>query len=148
MDQRRFLNGPAARDNAFPAVFTIEAAFLFPFILLLFVSLIRLSFYLYDRCSYEQDAYRYCFRESIEREGGKTAASEAAYRELTTGYLVSGISSLSRSESGRWIVLEGKANAADWPAVFSRKSEKYDPPAGIRTYRRLKYVAEQLFPDK
>ncbi len=47
---------------------TVEAAFLITWTIFLFVLLIYLSFYSYDKCVLFQDAYTVCFRGSIQKE--------------------------------------------------------------------------------
>ena len=47
---------------------TLEASFLITWTLFLFVLLIYLSFYSYDKCVLFQDAYSVCFRGSIQKD--------------------------------------------------------------------------------
>ena len=47
---------------------TVEAVFLITWTVFLFVLLIYLSFYSYDKCVLFQDAYTVCFRGSIQKE--------------------------------------------------------------------------------
>lgn len=47
---------------------TLEASFLVTWTLFLFVLLIYLSFYSYDKCILFQDAYTICFRGSIQKD--------------------------------------------------------------------------------
>lgn len=47
---------------------TVEAAFLITWTVFLFVFLIYLSFYSYDKCILFQDAYAVCFRGSIRKQ--------------------------------------------------------------------------------
>lgn len=47
---------------------TLEASFLITWTLFLFVLLIYLSFYSYDKCVLFQDAYTVCFRGSIQKD--------------------------------------------------------------------------------
>lgn len=46
---------------------TVEAAFLITWTIFVFVLLIYLSFYSYDKCVLFQDAYTVCFRGSIQK---------------------------------------------------------------------------------
>lgn len=50
---------------------TLEAGFIITWTLFLFVLLIYLSFYSYDKCVLFQDAYAVCFRGSIQKEEGQ-----------------------------------------------------------------------------
>lgn len=47
---------------------TLEASFLITWTLFLFVLLIYLSFYSYDKCVLFQDAYSVCFRGGIQKD--------------------------------------------------------------------------------
>lgn len=47
---------------------TVEAGFIMPWVIFLFVFLIYGSFYLYDKCVLFQDAYTVCFRGSIQKD--------------------------------------------------------------------------------
>lgn len=47
---------------------TVEASFIITWTVFLFVFLIYLSFYSYDKCVLFQDAYAVCFRGSIQKE--------------------------------------------------------------------------------
>ncbi len=47
---------------------TLEASFIITWTVFLFVLLIYLSFYSYDKCVLFQDAYTVCFRGSIQKE--------------------------------------------------------------------------------
>ena len=47
---------------------TVEAAFVITWTVFLFVLLIYLSFYSYDKCVLFQDAYTVCFKGSIQKE--------------------------------------------------------------------------------
>lgn len=47
---------------------TVEAGFVMPWVIFLFVFLIYAAFYLYDKCVLFQDAYTVCFRGSIQKE--------------------------------------------------------------------------------
>lgn len=47
---------------------TLEASFIMPWVIFIFVFLIYVSFYLYDKCVLFQDAYTLCMRGSIQKE--------------------------------------------------------------------------------
>lgn len=52
---------------------TPEAGFIITWTVFLFVLIIYLSFYSYDKCVLFQDAYAVCFRGSIQKEEGQVA---------------------------------------------------------------------------
>ena len=60
------------------AYFTVEAALIIPIVLCIFVMIIYLSFYLYDRCVMSQDWYVLSYRQSIEKGGADRAGRSAA----------------------------------------------------------------------
>lgn len=47
---------------------TLEASFIMPWIIFVFVFLIYVSFYVYDKCILFQDAYTLCLRGSVQKE--------------------------------------------------------------------------------
>lgn len=47
---------------------SVEASFLMPWVIFLFIFLIYSGFYLYDKCVLFQDAYSLCFRGSVQKE--------------------------------------------------------------------------------
>ena len=47
---------------------SVEASFIITWTVFLFVFLIYLSFYSYDKCVLFQDAYAVCFRGSIQKQ--------------------------------------------------------------------------------
>ncbi|MBP3737274.1 MAG: hypothetical protein J6I56_09680 [Lachnospiraceae bacterium] len=128
------------------AYMTVEASFVIPFVLFLFAGLIRLAFFQYDRCAYDQDAYIACFRESLRKEDGAGAAElgKRAQEQFGGKYLMAGTPSMTATEQGRWLILDGRGSAAGWGTLFSARAKRIDPPAGIRRYRRLGYIANRI----
>ena len=49
---------------------SLEASFIMPWVIFLFVFMIYTSFYLYDKCILFQDAYTLCLRGSVQKEDG------------------------------------------------------------------------------
>lgn len=60
---------------------TLEASFLITWTLFLFVLIIYLSFYSYDKCVLFQDAYTVCFGEHTEERGQGCALHRCAHAE-------------------------------------------------------------------
>lgn len=135
------------------AYFTVEAALIVPVVLCIFVMIIYLSFYLYDRCVMAQDCYVLSYRQSIEK-GGADRAGKAAAGEL----LRQKIFMLRRMETG----MSGgkricvKVNAVMEPPLFGldffdrerhwtlgveERARKTDPPKDYRRVRRLLNLA-------
>lgn len=61
-----------------PAYFTVEAALIFPMVLLFITTMIFLAFYSYDRCILEQSAYEAALCGAGEHPDDARAAYEAA----------------------------------------------------------------------
>ena len=138
------------------AYFTVEAALVVPIVLGIFVMIIYLSFYLYDRCVLAQDCYVLSYRQSIEK-GKADRAGEAAAREQFGQKLFM----LSRLEAGasKGGTIRVKANAAMEPPLFGldffreerywilgvqEKARSTDPPRDYRRVRRLLYLASHV----
>lgn len=137
------------------AYFTVEAALVIPIVLCIFVMIIYLAFYLYDRCVMAQDCYVLSYRQSIEKgkadRSGQAAAKEQFGQKLFM---------LSRMETG---CSDGgsicvKANAAMEPPLFGldffreerywilgvqEKARRTDPPRDYRRVRRILNLASQ-----
>jgi len=141
---------------------TVEAAFILPMVLAIYVLIIFTGFFLYDRCLFTQDACILCFRESIRKDEGSHVhvspelVENAAPRQFGTKYFVLGdrnISARAGGFAGTHIFVEGNAlvNAPDiirvfqlredaWQIVFGAEARKSDPPLTIRKYRRKYYI--------
>ena len=132
--------------NEVSAYMTVEAALLLPLILQGMALLICLSFFQYDRCAYEQDAYFACFKASITKEEGRAVEilKQTANKAFASGYLMAGAPSYHAGESGNVFSAEGSGKAGLWDAKFARKAERFDPPYGIRRYRRIGYLAGRI----
>lgn len=143
-------------STGLPAYFTVEASFLVPAVLVLFVLVIYLGFFLYDRCLYTQDAYIICFRESIRKnpdEGGssKEHMLQEKTRQFGTKYFAVTNASCTAEEKNGSYFFSGNAevipavfrNSAYMPADvfplrFEGRARKNDPPEGIRYYVRIR----------
>lgn len=64
---------------------TVEAAFLITWTVFLFVLLIYLSFYSYDKCVLFQDAYTVCFKGSIQKEENQVVPYITAHMQEQFG---------------------------------------------------------------
>ena len=135
------------------AYFTVEAALLVPVALCIFVMIIYLSFYLYDRCVMAQDCYVLSYRQSIEKGGADRAGKAAAGEQL--GHKLFMLSRMEAGMSGgRKICV--RVNAVMEPPLFGldffrenrqwilsvqEKARKSDPPRDYRRIRRIMYLA-------
>lgn len=135
------------------AYFTVEAALVIPIVLGIFVMILYLSFYLYDRCLLSQDCYVLSYRQSIEKgkedRSGQEAASEQFGQKL---FMLSRI----ETAAGGGSTVSVKANAAMEPPLFGldvfreqrhwilgvqEKARKTDPPRNYRRVRRILNLA-------
>lgn len=147
------------KEKWMDAYFTVEASFIIPMVLVIFVLILYLGFFLYDRCLFSQDAYLLCFRGSILKEEEEIEEKVASMRAEQFGrkYFALDSQESEVSEDGKWIVMEGEASLA--PAVFGRaalmpegvwrisyrgKARKTDPVYQFRRYRRIRYLAQQV----
>lgn len=135
------------------AYFTVEAALIIPIVLCIFVMIIYLSFYLYDRCVMAQDCYVLSYRQSIEKGGADRAGKAAAGEQL--GHKLFMLSRMEAGMSGgRKICV--RVNAVMEPPLFGldffeqerhwmlgveEKARKTDPPKDYRRVRRIMNLA-------
>lgn len=88
---------------------TIEAGFIIPWVIFLFVFIIYGSFYLYDKCVLFQDAYAVCFRGSIQKDEGEilTYINEHLIEQFGRKYFGVGGVEGSVRQSGRDVYVAG-----------------------------------------
>lgn len=137
------------------AYFTVEAALIIPVVLCIFVMIIYLSFYLYDRCVLAQDCYVLSYRQSIEK-GRADRAGGAAVKDQFGQKLFMLSSMQTEKSEGRKIRV--KVNAAMQPPLFgldffrenrywsleaAESAQKTDPPRDYRKVRRLLNLASR-----
>ena len=141
---------------------SVEASFIMTMLLVLWVLMIYLAFYLYDRCLLTQDAYLLCFRESYVKRGADTAAELKALEKRQQGekyFFLSDFSSAASCSGGK-LAYQGTAavrpsvfggsglmQGGRWSLSFHAESRHTDPPYGIRRYRRLRYLAGKLLSE-
>lgn len=68
---------------------TVEATYIVPIVLVIYMMLIMCGFYLYDRCVISQDNYLLAFRGSRFTEGAANYG-EVIYGDMKTGYFKEG----------------------------------------------------------
>ena len=139
----------------------MEAAFVMPMVLCVFVMLIYTSFYLYDRCVFKQDAFILCFRESIRKEEGAPRVDpsymqQGEARQFENKYFAVNDLETSAKAMGKKAVFQGSARVLPtsfgsyflmpksiWRLTFYGSARKTDPPWSIRSYRRKTYVVKK-----
>lgn len=137
------------------AYFTVEAALVIPIMLGIFVMVLYLSFYLYDRCLLSQDCYVLSYRQSIEK-GDRDRSGQAALSEQS-GHKLFMLSRMETASTGG-STISVKTNAAMEPPLFGldffreqsywilgvqEKARKTDPPRDYRRVRRLMNLASR-----
>jgi len=146
-------------DRKIGAYFTVEASCILPMVLMIFVIIIYLAFYLYDRCLFAQDSYILCYRESYVKDGGdRTEELRArAFRQFGTKYFALRGHSFQTAEEKNGITMQGSAFLIPhafsgslpmperiWNIPYSAEAKYTDPPFDIRRYRRIRYIAARL----
>ncbi|MDE5932737.1 MAG: hypothetical protein K2H40_09710 [Lachnospiraceae bacterium] len=131
---------------------TVEAGFVIPWIIFLFVFLIYASFYFYDKCVLFQDAYTLCFRGSIQKEedgaltyinahmkeqfGSKyfgTNGVQGSVRKEEQEVIVSGMCSV-RVPIGHFLTMAGKDG---WQIRTEARARIMNPTKIIRKCRMI-----------
>lgn len=145
--------GKDDREEVWPAYMTVEASFLVSFTVILFVVVIYMAFYQYDRCVLAQDLYLLCFRESLLREEENRTAGqeELARRQFGKKYFMTDrigaemetendLIRYSAEASFQNRVFRGSAlmPGENWKLCASSSARKTDPPFHIRRFRRVR----------
>jgi hypothetical protein len=149
-------------DFRISAYMTVEASLIMPMVLCICVILIYVSFFLYDRCCFSQDAYVLCFRESIRREEGTPTIrpdkiKENEQRQFGSKYFAVSSLETTASADGKNCVYEGTAKVLPtsfgsyflmprdiWEATFHSSARKTDPSWSIRSVRRKTYMLTKI----
>lgn len=124
---------------------TVEAAFILPIAVFILAFLIRVSFYMYDRCTFDQDLYLICYRAGVRKDDDRF--EEQIYRNASLqleGRYLGAEKPVLRAEKTDRIRLQGKTKAMGWPLRSVGEAAHYDPPLEIRTCRRLLYLAGKI----
>lgn len=138
---------------------TVEAGFVIPWVIFLFVFLIYAGFYLYDKCVLFQDAYMLCFRGSIQKEedgaftyinahmkeqfGGKyfgTGGVQGDVRKEGQEVIVSGTCSVKVPVS-HFLTMTGKDG---WQIQTEAKARVMNPTKIIRRCRKVENAMNDL----
>lgn len=137
---------------------TLEASFLITWTLFLFVLLIYLSFYSYDKCVLFQDAYTICFRGSIQKDEGQVVPYISANMQRQFGRKYFGVGKVQGTvdKSGSTTSVTGECQVkvpirqlftmhgkAGWRIRTRAKAQIINP---TKTIRRCRFV-ENMFSD-
>lgn len=131
---------------------TLEAAFIIPWVIFLFVFLIYASFYFYDKCILFQDCYTVCFRGSVQKEENGALQYINSHMETQFGRKYFGVGNVegSAKQSGKEISVYGTcsvkvpfgsfltmAGRNGWQIRTSAKAQIINPAKVIRKCRMV-----------
>lgn len=131
---------------------TVEAGFIIPWVIFLFVFLIYVSFYLYDKCVLFQDAYTVCFRGSIQKEedGALTYINAHMREQFGSKYFGTGGVQGNVRKEGQEVVVSGAcsvkvpfghfltmAGKDGWQIQTEAKARIMNPTKMIRRCRKV-----------
>ncbi|MBD5459028.1 MAG: pilus assembly protein [Lachnospiraceae bacterium] len=131
---------------------TVEAGFLIPWVIFLFVFLIYAGFYLYDKCVLFQDAYTVCFRGSIQKEEDGTLAYINAHMKEQFGSKYFGTDGVQGNvrKAGQEVIVSGTcrvkvpfghfltmAGKDGWQIQTEAKAHIMNPTKIIRRCRKV-----------
>lgn len=137
---------------------TLEASFIMPWVIFVFVFLIYAGFYLYDKCVLFQDAYALCLRGSVQKSGGGALdyVNSNMDRQFGGKYFGAGKVSASASESGQEIKLSGECTVkipfdnfltfsgdGGWKIQTEAKARIINPTGIIRKCRLAENLKEK-----
>lgn len=134
---------------------TLEAAFIIPWVIFLFVFLIYAGFYFYDKCVLFQDAYALCFRGSIQKDEDSVVDYINAHMEEQFGskYFGTGKVSGNAEKHGQNIKVYGActvtipfrhfftmADKSGWEIQTEAKAKGINPTKIIRKFRMAENI--------
>ena len=115
------------------AYMTVEAAFIVPAVLCIFLIVIYCCFYQYDRSCFDMDAYILCLRESHRKDA-------SLWRAKTKGREISCCGSADvRPEGFRGFYLMPEDI---WTLRYAGHATQTDPALRLRRFRRLLYLKD------
>ena len=129
--------------------FTLEACFLVPLIVFIFVLIVHLNFYLYGRALLIQDVYLLAFRASLLPKGEDMAAfvEEQAPAQFGKGYFGNDLPKAEAALEGDAVVVRAAtlthrsgfdlAAPEAWQLSAQARAVRYDMPAHMRRVKRL-----------
>lgn len=145
--------------KALKGYMSIEASFIMPWVIFIFVFLIYASFYLYDKCVLFQDAYTLCLRASVQKEEGGAMKYINKHMEEKFGSKYFGVGNIDKSarESGKEIRVMGSCSVkipfdnfltfskeSGWKIQTEAKAQIINPTKIIRKCRIAENLIEGL----
>ncbi len=138
---------------------TPEASFIITWTVFLFVLLIYLSFYSYDKCVLFQDAYTVCFRGSIQKDEGQVVPYIDAHMQKQFGKKYFGVGKVNGTvdRDGNTTSVTGECQVkvpirqpftmydqAAWKIQTTARAQIVNPTEMIRQSRMAKTVISGL----
>ena len=138
---------------------TLEASFIIPWVIFLFVFLIYASFYFYNKCVLFQDVYAVCFRGSIQKQEGGASEYINAHMAEQFGkkYFGTGTVSGSVEQTGQEVKAYGTcsikvpfghfltmAKKEGWRIQTEARAQVVNPTKVIRKCRMAGNIIEKL----
>lgn len=132
---------------------TVEATYIVPVVLVIYVMLILCGFYLYDRCVIAQDNYLIAFRGSRFTEGTENYG-EVIYHEMKTDFFEEGyVRERLSYKSGFYPFFEEESAEAEMreekltvsvsgfhgALQVSKTAERHNPLEAVKKVRRQTY---------
>lgn len=130
-----------------------------PWVIFLFVFLIYMSFYLYDKCVLFQDAYAVCFRGSIQKEENGALNYIDSHMETQFGRKYFGVGSLETraAQSGKEVRVYGAcsikipfhhfltmAAKSGWQIQTEARAQIINPTRVIRKCRMAENILNKI----
>lgn len=137
---------------------SVEASFLITWTVFLFVFIIYLSFYSYDKCVLFQDAYAVCFRGSIQKQENQVVPYISAHMQEQFGKKYFGVGEVHGTvdQSGHTASVTGECQVRvpirnlftlydkeGWKLRTQAKAQIINPTGVIRKCRWIGNVAGQ-----
>ncbi|MCH5256907.1 MAG: pilus assembly protein [Lachnospiraceae bacterium] len=138
---------------------SIEASFIMPWVIFLFVFIIYTSFYLYDKCVLFQDAYALSLRGSIQKEDGKVLQyiNEHMAEQFGNKYFGVGKVEGKAEQSGQEVRVIGTcsvkipfdnfltfSNESGWQIQTEAKAQVINPTKVIRKCRMAENIIDSI----
>lgn len=138
---------------------TLEAAFIIPWVIFVFVFLIYAAFFLYDKCVLFQDSYTLCFRASVQKEENGVSGYLSSHMEKQFGKKYFGVGKIEKSaeQTDKEVRVYGMCSvkapfrhflmvpqAGGWQIQTQAKAQIINPVKIIRKCRMAENMAKSL----
>lgn len=157
--RHKVIGNRSIRHKNIRGYMTLEAAFIIPWVIFIFVFLIYAAFYLYDKCVLFQDAYTVCFRASIQKEENGISDYLSSHMESRFGRKYFGVGTVEKRAEwsdkevsvygacsvkipfGHFLTMAGKSG---WQIQTQAKAQIMNPVKIIRRCRMAENVVRYI----